>query len=59
MFSRFSVFQVYNTSDLFALQDIANYVGSITAYNLSTNKIVQDCVTELYRNTFKSDLCTE
>ena len=55
-FSRYSVFQVYDTSDLFSLEDISNYRGSITAYDLSTNKVVRDCVTELYRNTFKSDL---
>jgi hypothetical protein len=56
MFSRFSIFEVPSTTDLFALQDIANYNGNIVSYNVSTGCYFSTPVTKLYRNIEKVSL---
>lgn len=56
MFSKYSVFENTEVSDLYALKDISNYHGSILAYSISTNTPIQSCVTKLERSIEKVQL---
>lgn len=56
MFSKYSVFENTEVSDLYALKDISNYHGSILSYDIDTNTPVQSCVSTLQRSTYKVQL---